>query len=133
MDSHCKVLHSETSQTLAKLRQEYWVPHGRTVIVIKDCRVCRRAEAAPFTMLKMPSLPIESVARSRPFEYTGIDYFGPMSVKVFLKQITNQQSRLKERYGSVCLLALLELSTLSWWRTCRQRNFFSVSVVLLPE
>ena len=43
MDAHCRVLHSGTSQTLARLQQEYWIPHGRTVVekLIKDCKICR--------------------------------------------------------------------------------------------
>jgi len=36
---------------------------------------------SPFAMPKMPNLARERVARSRPFEYTGVDYFGPLFVK----------------------------------------------------
>ena len=113
MDAHCKVLHSGTSQTLARLWQEYWIPHGRTVIkkLIKDCKMCRRVEGTPFTMPRMPSLPTERVARSQPFEYTGVDYFGPMFVKDF--SLVNDQ--LKEQYKRkvwVCLFTCFMVRTI---------------------
>ena len=135
MDAHYKVLHSGTSQTLAKLRQEYWIPHGRTVVkkLIKDCRVCRRVEGTPFAMPKMPSLPTERVARSQPFEYTGVDYFGPMFVKEF-SQVDDQSIGQIERKVWVCLFTCFTIRTihLELWKTCRQKNSCSVSVVLLP-
>ena len=61
-DVHRRVLHSGVSQTLATVRQEYWIPHGRAIIkrILKICRVCRRVEGTPLY-----------VARSQPFEYTG--------------------------------------------------------------
>ena len=79
-DAHSKVLHSGVLQTLSTIRQEYWIPQGRAVVkkALKDCRVCRCVEGAPFAMPRMPDLPKERVARSKPFEYNGIDYFGPL-------------------------------------------------------
>ena len=102
MDAHSRVLHSGTSQSLAKLQQEDWVPHGCTDIkkLIKDCRICRRVEGTPFTMPKMPSLPTECVARSQPFEYTGVDYFGPMFVKEF-SQVSGNLPRGKWKVGRI--------------------------------
>ena len=42
-DAHCRILHSGVSQTLARVRQQYWIPHGRAIVkkTLKDCRVCR--------------------------------------------------------------------------------------------
>lgn len=105
MDDHCKVLHAGTlARTLAKLWQEYWIPHSHTVIkkLIKDCRICRRVEGTPFTMLRLPSLPTECVATSQPFEYTGVDNFGPMFVKNF-SQVNDQSIGQYERKVWVCL------------------------------
>ena len=103
-DAHCRVLHSGVSQTLATVRQEYWIPHGRAIIkkILKNCRVCRRVEGAPFAMPRMPDLPRERVARSHPFEYTGIDYFGPLYVKEF-SQSTDHSSEQIEGKVWVCL------------------------------
>ena len=103
-DAHCRILHSGVSQTLATVRQEYWIPHGRAIIkkILKNCRVCRRVEGTPFAMPRMPDLPRECVARSHPFEYTGIDYFGPLYVKEF-SQITDHSPEQIERKVWVCL------------------------------
>ena len=78
---------SGVSQTLAQIRQEYWVPHGRalTKLILKSCLTCKRAEGRPFVMPEMPPLPRERVARSVPFEFTGVDYFGPLYVKQFVQ------------------------------------------------
>ena len=103
-DVHRRVLHSGVSQTLATVRQEYWIPHGRAIIkrILKICRVCRRVEGAPFAMPRMPDLPRERVARSQPFEYTGIDYFGPLYIKEFY-QVTDKSPEQIERKVWVCL------------------------------
>ena len=53
-------------------------------------------------MPRMPSLPTEHVARSQPFEYTAVDYFGPMFVKDF--SLVNDQ--LKEQYQRKVLVCL---------------------------
>ena len=62
-DMHSQVLHSRISQTLAKVRQEYWIPYGCAVIkkVMRDCRVCRRTEGTPYALPRMPHLPREHV------------------------------------------------------------------------
>ena len=98
---HSRVLHSGVSQTLARVRQEYWIPCGRAVIkkLIRNCGVCRRTEGEPYLMPSMPHLPKERVARSHPFEYTGIDYFGPLYVKEFPKAT----GEIVERKVWVCL------------------------------
>ena len=82
-DHHRRVLHSGVSQTLAQIRYEYWIPRGCAMVkkVLKDCRICKRVEGNPFVMPRMPPLPTECVARSLPFEYTGLDYLGPLYVK----------------------------------------------------
>ena len=80
---HCKVLHSGVAQTLAEVRQEYWIPHGRSEVkrILKNCRICQRTECGPFKMPQMPPWPKERVTKSIPFEYTGLDYFGPLYIK----------------------------------------------------
>ena len=54
-DTHCRILHSGVSQTLATVRQQYWIPQGQAIVkrVLKDCRVCRRIEGAPCTVLEI--------------------------------------------------------------------------------
>ena len=40
-------------------------------------------------MPEMPPVPREQVARSLPFEFTGLDYFGPLYIKLFV-QLSNE-------------------------------------------
>ena len=106
-DHHRRVLHSGISQTLAQVRYEYWIPHGRATVkkVLKDCRICRRVEGNPFVMPKMPPLPAERVARSLPFEYTGLDYLGPLYIKSFPQ--TDKQVVQDTRKVWICLFTCL--------------------------
>ena len=97
-------------QTLVKVQKEYWIPCSLTVInkLIRNCGVCRRIEGASYSMPRMPHLPKEHVARSHSFEYTGIDYFGPLYVKEFPK-VTGQ---IVERIVWVCLVTCFTVRTI---------------------
>ena len=89
-DSHYNMLHAGVSQTLAEIRQNYWIPRGRSEVrkVLNNCKVCQQTEGGPFKMPKMPPWPKERVMQSIPFEYTGVDYFGPMYVKYYTVEAT---------------------------------------------
>ncbi|MBV2113425.1 MAG: aspartyl protease family protein [Candidatus Thiodiazotropha sp. (ex Ctena orbiculata)] len=75
--------HAGIALTLAQVRQNYWVPQGRSAVkrILKNCTVCRRWEGGPYQMPPMPPLPRERVTESVPFSHTGIDYFGPLFTK----------------------------------------------------
>ena len=107
-DYHKKLLHSGVSQTLAQTREEYWIPQGRALIkqILKSCQICRRAESRPFAMPEMPPLPRERVATSLPFEFTGVDYFGPLFIKQFV-QISEESSEIVVKKVWVCLFTCL--------------------------
>ena len=70
---------------MVQTRQEYWIPQGHALIkqLLKSCQVCRKCERSPFMMPEIPHLPQEHVARSLPFEFTGLHYFGPLYIKKF--------------------------------------------------
>ena len=53
-------------------------------------------------MPRMPDLPRERVARSHPFEYTGIDYLGPLYVKEFSQSTDHSSVQIKRKVW-VCL------------------------------
>ncbi|XP_029171359.1 uncharacterized protein LOC114940775, partial [Nylanderia fulva] len=78
-DHHQRTLHSGTQLTLCSLRQEYWVPRGRSLVKrrISRCVRCIRWRAAIPQPL-MGDLPEPRVKPSRPFLHTGIDYAGPV-------------------------------------------------------
>ena len=85
LDAHAGIKHAGATHTLSELRRTYWIPHGRAYAkkVIKACVLCRRFKyKQTFRLPQMPPWPLERVSRSAPFQFIGLDYFGPMKVKV---------------------------------------------------
>ncbi|XP_029159091.1 uncharacterized protein LOC114931276 [Nylanderia fulva] len=78
-DHHQRTLHSGTQLTLCSLRQEYWVPRGRSLVKrhINRCSRCTKWRAA-IPQLLMGDLLVPRVTPSRPFLHTGVDYAGPV-------------------------------------------------------
>jgi hypothetical protein len=88
-DNHERLLHSGVLHTLSETRKEFWIPQGRQLVrrVITQCVPCRKHKNSPFALPRMPSWPRERVSRSAPFQFTGVDYFGPMKVKFQTKDL----------------------------------------------
>lgn len=80
---HFRLLHAGQKLVLSSLNQKYWITDGlRTVKkVIHKCITCFRLKAAAASQL-MGSLPADRVNVCRPFEKVGIDFAGPISVKM---------------------------------------------------
>ncbi|MEM7375552.1 MAG: DUF1759 domain-containing protein [Bacteroidota bacterium] len=84
-NAHRKVMHSGVSHTLSEVRSEFWIPHGRAIVkkVIYQCLLCRRYKTGkPFKLPPMPPLPHERTSQAIPFQYSGLDYFGPITIRV---------------------------------------------------
>jgi hypothetical protein len=82
-EEHCKLAHCGQEHTIASLRQRYWPIKCRSLVkgVIKECLYCKRCRIQPNVPL-MASLPSQRITGfSRPFTYSAVDYFGPMTVK----------------------------------------------------
>ncbi|XP_058455031.1 uncharacterized protein LOC131432642 [Malaya genurostris] len=83
-DYHSKYCHLNHATVLNEIRQKYHIPKLRAVYnrVRKMCQLCkiRRACPVPPQMGELPEARL--AAFTRPFSYTGIDYFGPMQVSV---------------------------------------------------
>ncbi|XP_072934985.1 uncharacterized protein [Epargyreus clarus] len=81
---HCAAGHANRERVTNDLRQRYWVVHLRPTVraIERDCALCKRRKARP----QVPAtgyLPRERLEPfKRPFSYCGMDYFGPMVVKV---------------------------------------------------
>ncbi|XP_071581043.1 uncharacterized protein [Temnothorax nylanderi] len=76
---HRRTLHGGVQMTLGSIRQECWIPRGRSLVkrCIHRCITCLRWRAASPQPL-MGDLPPPRVTPARPFLNTGIDYAGPV-------------------------------------------------------
>ena len=87
--------HLGTEWTLSLVRHKYWITSGRSVVkkVRHACVKCRRINALPCTQ-QMADLPVERLSPDEPpFTFVGVDYFGPLLVKVRRSQ--------EKRYGCI--------------------------------
>lgn len=80
---HKELIHSGVSQTLARIRQRFWIVQGRANVksVLRRCALCRRYEGGSYKMPPLSSFPESRVTKATPFSSTGLDYFGPVYVK----------------------------------------------------
>ena len=87
--------HVGSSQVLAAIRRKFWILKGGSAVrrVVSKCIKCRRWNSKPEAQIMAP-LPMARVTPGdAPFTAVGVDYFGPMPVKL-------KRSRVK-RYGCI--------------------------------
>jgi hypothetical protein len=97
---HVKEGHSGVAHVLANIRRKYWIIQGGATIkrVLQRCLICKRLNATPMQQ-QMAPLPVGRVKQGwYPFQYTGVDYFGPFQVK--------RGRSMEKRYG--CLFTCLQ-------------------------
>ena len=83
-ERHLKSLHSGTQLTLSYLRETHWLINGRKFdkSFISKCLTCVRYRAASMQQ-QMAQLPAR-VNPSPPFTHVGVDYAGPLKIKMSL-------------------------------------------------
>lgn len=98
MHEHQRLCHAGPHLLLANLRQKYWPLGGRRGVkkVIRGCFVCFRFRAKRHQQL-MADLPPSRVVLSRPFQKTGVDLAGPITVR---------QSRIRKSLETKAYIAL---------------------------
>ena len=71
------------AHTLSYLRQEFWIPQGRRLVrdVVMKCYNCRRYQSGPYKMPEMLTWPLKKITQAPPFNFTGLDYIGPIHIK----------------------------------------------------
>ena len=81
--NHVHMNCSSKQYTLHKVRKELTGPYLTVNInkIVRECNVCRVLRAKPYAYPKMPQLPKERLAATRPFAVCGTDYAGPYFVK----------------------------------------------------
>ncbi|XP_068158175.1 uncharacterized protein [Drosophila tropicalis] len=85
---HVRMKHQNVNATITEIRMKFWITKVRRVLqrVIRNCGVCKLQRATPTPPL-MGSLPEDRLKPGGwPFEYTGLDYFGPLLVTVGRRQ-----------------------------------------------
>ena len=73
-------LHAGVVSTMAKVREQYWVPRLRrsTKRVVKNCYECRRFQVHVFSSPPQGNLPKDTTEGQTPFQVVGVDYVGPL-------------------------------------------------------
>lgn len=76
---HRRLLHAGTRDTLAQLRESYWILRGRQAVkkLLRRCITCRRQKSRPASEPTAP-LPADRITRSDPFDVIGVDFAGPL-------------------------------------------------------
>ncbi|XP_058816032.1 uncharacterized protein LOC131679338 [Topomyia yanbarensis] len=79
---HEKHLHAAPQLLLNLLRLRYWITGGRSLAkrTVHKCVICVRARPKLLEQF-MAELPAARITASRPFSSTGVDYWGPISLK----------------------------------------------------
>ncbi|XP_062534365.1 uncharacterized protein LOC134203524 [Armigeres subalbatus] len=81
---HQQYRHCNPETVVNELRQLYTIPRLRLEVrrVSPDCPTCKVRRAKPTIPPMAPLPPARLAHHERAFTYTGVDYFGPLSVKL---------------------------------------------------
>ncbi|GFW46644.1 integrase catalytic domain-containing protein [Trichonephila clavipes] len=81
-EKHLRLLHGEVTLTLSQIRRKYWIPQGRQLIrkIINRCVACKYS-VKPADQLS-GQLPHDRISQSLPFTVIGVDFTGPVYVKL---------------------------------------------------
>ena len=80
---HRRLFHAGTEHTLNELRRTYWIPKARSAVksYLLSCAICKRRRAKPQAPL-MADLPDARFDSTHAFSSIGLDFFGPVNVRV---------------------------------------------------
>ena len=81
--AHKATLHGGVGLTMAKIREEHWIPRLRRLAkkVIRQCYGCKRFQAVALAVPPPGLLPPERTEGSGPFEVVGVDFAGPIKYR----------------------------------------------------
>ncbi|XP_062537897.1 uncharacterized protein LOC134206225 [Armigeres subalbatus] len=81
---HRRFRHANRETVVNEIRQRFDIPMPRRLVdkVAGNCVVCRIAKSAPKPPAMAPLPEMRLAAFNQPFTFTGLDYFGPVLVKI---------------------------------------------------
>ncbi|XP_068692648.1 uncharacterized protein [Montipora foliosa] len=82
-EAHVSTLHGGVSLTMAKVREQYWVPRLRRLPrkVVKPCNGCKRFHATAFINPPPGQLPKDRTEGQNAFQVVGVDFAGPLKFR----------------------------------------------------
>ena len=99
--------HVGTYQVLAEIRQRCWIVNAVSTIKqgLSKCHVCKRQNAKLGVQVTAP-LPVVGVSLDShrlvyPFAAVGLDYFGPLYVKIGPNTRSRRDPSMNKRYGCI--------------------------------
>ena len=100
-ECHEKNFHIGREHILATIRKKIWIPacRGLTRKVLHDCLFCEKERIKPHVPLMSDLAKCRLDINENPFHNTGIDFFGPILVKLSKKTRANQAKA--KRYGVI--------------------------------
>ena len=80
---HAQIKHLGVANTMAALREEWWIPRLRTRVKkeIRNCNVCKVFTIKPYGASTTSVLPAFRTEVSRPFHYVDVDFSEPLKSK----------------------------------------------------
>lgn len=98
MHVYVKASHASPETTLATLHQQFWLTQGWGEVkrVLGKCLTCKRWLTLPVQQ-KMAPLPAERVQMAPPFTNIGLDFTGPLYLKV------KESSKVSTSMAYVCI------------------------------
>lgn len=80
---HVQNGHGGASHTASAIKRKVWIRHSRAMVksITKSCVVCKKLNGLPYKMPNFADVPKFRMGICKPFESTGLDFFGPMKAK----------------------------------------------------
>ena len=81
--AHQSTLHGGVGMTMAKIREQYWIPKLRQLVkrVRTQCWGCKRFRAQSYENPTPGKLPSTRIKGATPFEVLGVEFAGPIRYK----------------------------------------------------
>jgi hypothetical protein len=81
---HLQTLHGGVQSTMVKIRERFWIPKLRTLVktLIHKCNICKQFRIKRLKPPATSNLPDFRAEYTQPWKATGVDFAGPLHVKL---------------------------------------------------